>query len=132
MTGENKARLLALAERCEKASEGSRNLDADIYEAMGLEVLRVPGCPRAIGWRHRPGRGCWQSMQRLTTSLDAAMTLVPDGFKWRCGYSRHIDHVAEVVDYNSHKGTYVGECVTGNRSLALCASALRAAAEMEG
>jgi len=42
--------------------------------------------------------------------------------------SRHVDHVAEVVDYNKHKGTFIAECPSGNRAIALCAAALRALA----
>lgn len=61
----NRDELLSIAERCETASEGSRHLDADIYEALDFEVLRVPGGPRAIGWRHRPGRGCKHTSRYL-------------------------------------------------------------------
>lgn len=61
----------------------------------------------------------------LTASLDAVLTLLPEGFKWKCGYSRHVPHNAEVIDYSAHTGTFIGES-DASRCLALLAAILRA------
>jgi hypothetical protein len=102
--------LEELADRCEMAKEADRGTDAEIYWLIetGINVYR-PEAPQ------------------YTSSIDAAMTLVPEGHKWKLGYGRYVPHVAEVVDYVSHTGTYVAEC-DGNHALALCAAALRARA----
>lgn len=71
--------LLALAERCEAATGPDRELDGMIAAAFGL--------------KHGPDGGfCndengdyWTTDQcaaRVTASLDAAMTLVPEGLHW--------------------------------------------------
>lgn len=61
---------------------------------------------------------------RYTASVDAAMTLIPDGHRWRCGYSKHVPHVAEVIDYQTHRGAFIGEC-DSTRAIALCIAALK-------
>lgn len=72
--------LTEIIERLEKASKGSRYLDADIYEALGFRVKREPQNWNNIAWKYgkRDARGqlrCWYGMERLTTSLDAAESL---------------------------------------------------------
>jgi hypothetical protein len=78
--------LPALIAQLTAATAGSRELDADIYEALGCEVIRMPRNGRGYAWKYR-GQGPsgriadrWESMQELSTSLDAAMTLVPEGW----------------------------------------------------
>jgi len=86
--------LLALAERCEKATEGSRELDARIwcalngkryvgrnaaYAAYGRENPRTQ-----VEYTEPPKRTRWVThegnhAEPWSTSLDAAMTLVPEG-----------------------------------------------------
>ncbi len=86
MTDERVVGLIALAERCEQASGPDRELD--------IAILTHP----AIGYRdvHKDGRmfdrgndGYWWvddcEMRQLpspTASIDAAMTLVPEGHFW--------------------------------------------------
>jgi len=71
------------------ARHGSRDLDADILEALGASVKRGPvrrenrwGVVRTSqAWKHRWGdRGAWRSNPRLTTSLDSALSFEPS---WR-------------------------------------------------
>ncbi|MDH3376209.1 MAG: hypothetical protein OEQ39_04475 [Gammaproteobacteria bacterium] len=59
-----------LIERLEAAESGSRELDANIALSMGGSVKLVPG-PNGAQWPH------------YTTSIDAALTLVPEGWRWQ-------------------------------------------------
>lgn len=94
--------LLALAARCE-AEEPSRHLDLDI-----LMACQMP-----------PG------IKPYTTSLDAAVTLVPEGWTGRIG----LFGWAELV--NLRFDTVSGGRAGINRAaLALCAAALRARAAL--
>ncbi len=67
------ATLIALAERVEQASEASRPLDADVALTQGWHEL--PG----DNWIGPLGQ---IAVPAYTASLDAAMTLVPEG----CGF----------------------------------------------
>lgn len=123
----------ALAERVEKLTGPDREIDALIYESVvGLRqyesIDRDSGNLRLRYYPGSPGPE-YGRLPRYTASLDAAMALVPEGHLWRCGYSRHVPHSAEVVDYASHKGTFIGES-DFNRALALTAACLRAQASI--
>ena len=124
--------LTSLIERIEAATGGERELDAEIWLAC------TPGATRdKWSYIHKAtGRECTVDETRdatdrliivpsYTTSIDAALTLLPDGFKWKCGYSRHVPHNAEVIDYSAHTGTFIGES-DASRCLALLAAILRA------
>ncbi len=68
--------------KLEAAERGSRDLTADVYQAFGFSVIRTPRRPGGIAWRYRGHmESRWLSMRDLTESLDAALTLVPEG--WR-------------------------------------------------
>lgn len=128
--------LLAVAERCEKAGEGSRELDAGIYHALnpGIQVFGDHAIDRF---------GFGKAVPHYTTSLDAAMTLVPERYaienlSWwpfvANGYEgqRMCSITLLAVD---HRGFGTGDRYKSKAStpaLALCAAALRAQAEMEG
>lgn len=122
--------LLALAERCE-TEEPSRELDASIaaacrvcddeglgrnaayeFEADGKRVTVYSGKTRLLVY----------SPKRYTTSIDAAVTLVPDGRPF----------VLRVfVQYTMATISSIPEAVMGKAktpALALCAAALRAPA----
>lgn len=71
------ATLIALAERVEKATGPDRELDALIAEAAGWsDVWYRDGM--AEGWA--PGGVCEAGVPHYTASLDAAMSLVPEGW----------------------------------------------------
>ena len=74
--------LLALAERCEKANEPDRQLDLTIGQAVGSVDSRVRWND-AFGFGY-PGKSV--DVPRYTASIDAAITLVPKGWEWGCGY----------------------------------------------
>lgn len=88
MTPSAEERLEDLIVRLEKASDGSRELDC---------LIRSILTPIYSGWTYggsSSGISVWNSpdgteheecfVSNYTTSLDAALTLVPDGFMWLC------------------------------------------------
>lgn len=105
--------LLELAPACEKAAGPIRELDEAIFALLPFADL-----PKKIA-----------GIARYTASLDAAMTLVPEGwFIGRLNDSPHLDRahvmlhsgIAPFADAEGHGST---------RALALCAAALRARAQ---
>jgi hypothetical protein len=94
----DRATLIALAERCEQAAGPDRELDFAI--AAG------------VGWPDSPN--LHQHARRYTESLDAAVTLVPQGCGWMI-----MGNAAKVGRLPSRGAT---------SPLALCAAALRARA----
>jgi len=74
-----------LIKRIAAAPSGSRDLNADIYAALGYEVLRTPRKPRGLAWCYRGTgplgvAGRWRGQLDLTTSTNAAMRLIPEGW----------------------------------------------------
>lgn len=122
-----------LIKKLAEAKEGSRELDAEIC----LSQIGYYGTPKAFteiiyegrsrdGWRNGPA-GTWEDeLPHYTTSIDCALTLVPEGEFWSVG-----------PDYD-HEGGYTGQWeanvaswVTGNSpALALCIAALQARSHM--
>jgi hypothetical protein len=108
--------LLQLAERCEKAAGPDRKLDVAIYKAIPELLLEVPA---------------------YTASLDAAMQLVPEDFRWwfSCGNIRPTGEPPEVQQAfakvwqstTAEHDLWRGDGAT-TPALALCAAALRARA----
>lgn len=126
--------LLALADDIERAAEGSRELDARIFKVIEMPLPReFMDRGIALSWDD-----CQQAfvmplddMQirfehpAFTTSLDAALSLVPDGYHYtiepdgawiRCMGK---DDVHEFQSVLMRRG---GKCT----ALALCAASLRA------
>lgn len=95
--------LQRLVERIEGASEGSALLD------------------HAIGYALFPERESWPL---YTTSLDAALTLVPEGVN----IGLHIDHNGNDCAWSSRAVGWQPQVTAGcvTPALALCAAALRA------
>jgi len=136
--------LTRLAEMCEGAEVPSRELDAAIVIALRIWP-GVKGCEWIKRWEGEiavdakaPGRvrhkesGCWWSARYYTASLDAARTLVPEGWYWRAGHGvlwagwahlnrKHPDHCDRDDEHSAHAET---------PALALCAAALRARATL--
>lgn len=79
--------LTALAERALRLTDDGSivELNADIYEALGYEVIRRPRNSKGIAWKYR-GNGPlfnnerWVSMNWFLRSIDAAMDLAVDGY----------------------------------------------------
>ena len=75
-----KADLIALAERVERAEGPDRELDAEIAPLKGLRRVDE-GQPLGRVWYDHRGHGV--PLPAFTASLDAAMTLVPEGWSMR-------------------------------------------------
>jgi hypothetical protein len=100
--------LLELAERCEKATGPDDALDWAAAEAIGC----APGLP-------------------YSASLDAAMTLVPDGYEWGCGSWGNPDTDGPWAWCATRQQSADNDLDYGKAAtpaLALCAAALKARA----
>lgn len=85
--------LEALIAKLEAAEKGSRELDAEIAVAIFDEAVakddliyaklphpRYDDCAPGTFWRHSRSGASLHTAPRYTTSLDAALTLVPEGW----------------------------------------------------
>jgi len=121
----DRATLLALADRCEQAAGPDRELDAEIawmLTAQDRKRLGAPDLRREI-WHAGLPTPAWVLFENVssfhpayTASLDAAVTLVPEGWGWMM-----MGNAAKVGRLPSRGAT---------APLALCAAALRARAAM--
>jgi hypothetical protein len=126
--------LLDLAARCEAATGPDIYLDADIRDALGL------GHDYRADWRGwgYDERGVGIEKPKAfpyTASLEAAMSLVPEGVSFAVGRGIETELGDSATDYawcgsksEPHKGPY---CWAATPAAALCAAALKAKASME-
>lgn len=73
--------LEELARRCEEATGPDRELDCAIAEAIGWSDVwhsQVHGMAEG----YAPGAVCEAGVPRFTQSIDAAETIVPEGWSW--------------------------------------------------
>ena len=131
--------LLALAERCEQAAGPDRELDAEIEALLTGRVThpRAPGYTlkaQDVEWKlaRLADSGFISSARRpappYTASLDAAVTLVPEG--WRYDLTNG-DLVSKEKPAARLTPDFAGPCFDGYARtvpLALCVAALRARA----
>lgn len=133
--------LLELVERCEKASGSDRELDCDIADAIpNGPIMPLPPDPRC--WVYRgdnlggaivaaSGRAYSTNdryIPRFTASLDAAMSLVPEG-AWLANLQENgsaRDRAWAQVDIEISNAWMTSEGRAATPALALCAAALRA------
>jgi hypothetical protein len=123
--------LLALAARVEAAQGADRELDGEISRAIGTP-----------GWRLSDAGRWFQSCLRRaqfapTSSLDAAVSLVPEGWEWAAGintpgYFRDGCAGWARVFPRSRQDQGTGNRYATTPALALTAAALRALAEEAG
>jgi hypothetical protein len=134
-----RAAMLALAERAEKATGPDRELDAAIavavcwrWEGWSEGDLAVEEAAARSGMAYVADRvrnstnSIWRLLPAYTASLDAAMTLVPEGEDYaieRVGGGHWCS-----VDANGERQPCVGAATP---ALTLCAAALRSLAEQE-
>lgn len=111
-----------LIKRLEEASEGSRELDHAVHCYMVCGLNGPWGAYKsAADWQKWALKGNWNS-PAYTTSLDAALTLVPEGSDWTL--HRVNDGLTIWADVGPIKEAW------GNTpALALCIAALRARAQ---
>ena len=131
----NRATLLALADRVEKASGPDRELDAAVCVAA-LGMFEEGG---SVGFT---GRGDMRPPPNFTASIDAALSLVPDGWRvnsadWsipgRYRWMLKGPCLKRVPNddggWDAGDDWYVGAASRGTPALALTAAALRALAQ---
>lgn len=117
-----------LITRLEVASRGDRDLDMDIAKALGFRPIATirgvqihnPQQPSGVSW----------DLPHYTTSVDAALKMVPP--EWRV-YAIQEHHVDQPVEWfagldrrREHKKSMIGHAPTP--ALALCIAALKARA----
>ena len=123
--------MISLAERCEAATGGDREIDRAIGRIAGAAKEQPDGTWMTY---HEDGYTHSINPPAYTASLDAAMTLVPDGWDWAVGTGRK-QHMTE-----NGKRPWAW-CAPGQNfampqdlplaatpALALCAASLRARA----
>ena len=114
----------------EATTKGSRELDASIFIEITLgvkEAGRIDRQDGLVGWW--PKDGPYQSAEEVphyTTSLDAALTLVPEGAGWNVWH--YTDGYAALVGKRCEKS--IGNGVEGwsdtTPALAFCIAILKA------
>jgi hypothetical protein len=127
-----------LIERLGKLTGPDRGADVLIASAIDWEgplvhrpvkqfIKDMGGVAEVVKSFESGGLNAFICIPHYTSSIDAAMTLVPEGFKWKLGYSRFVPHVAELRDYRGEPrlGMFIGEH-DHSRAIALCIAALRA------
>ena len=127
------AEIVRLAERVEQATGPDRELDA-LVAATTIRNLAATSFKTLQGWADIAVREKW-SVRRFTASLDAAMTLVPEGWGWMVsqpnakalasGLLKERTPVMGEVQYGCDQRYAVAAATP---ALALCAAALRARA----
>lgn len=117
-----------LIKRLEAATGPDRELDVAICRAIEYEVRadkRMPG-----KWFYEPVKQySWQEVPAYTASLDAALTLVAEGWLWTMWAAQPTESdrwAADASVYYKAEAKFRGEGVTP--ALALCIAALRARA----
>ena len=141
MTQQNRETLLALADRAEKATGPDRELDAASKEAFGhIRDYAADWGPRG---KDRP------VAKPYTASLDAAMSLRPEGWRWVLRQATADECKGaffcrlESGDFKSitwgKGGEYITDVISGvdvfcwaaTPALALCGASLRAHATLD-
>ena len=131
--------LNALADRVER-EEPSRELDCEIAVSVyGGEVLQIPArftggvifalkLPSAA----HIGRFSRNPVEPYTTSLDSAVTLVPEGASWNVQMYRGSGDAVVIYEDNEDRPDLDAEASAKTPAAALTAAALRArAADMQ-
>ena len=139
--------LSDLIARLEKATGPDRELDAHIAASVGLPMMFCdfdtgcyhgdcisPGCGKPLGLtdERRSYPNDWRDDERLphfTSSIDAAMTLVPKGMEKDFTDLYGVARVS--VGINAEPGPFYGTHEGGSLAIALCIAALRARSQIE-
>lgn len=129
MTAAKRATLLELADRCEQASGPDRELDERISIAVEMKAAIKIGDEILGNVRWAP----WNA-PKFTSSLDAALSLVPEGWKWSLHSADDTSKPCAYCVPNMGRlpwPAWVADIEATTPSLALCAAALRALAAVE-
>ena len=125
--------ITSLIERIEAATGGDRELDAEIWLAC------TPGATRnKWSYVHKAtGRECTVDETRdatgrfitvpsFTASIEAALTLLPEGWWWSAGVCRRENHASVGSEIGTVEGELIFETFGATAPLALLAAILRA------
>ena len=130
-----------LITRLEAATGPDRELDAAIFTAVYHDKVPSPIVESGYGWRYDKGHWWLATGEdartppkcvfppRFTASIDAALTLVPEGWRWHSYHWRRKDEpkIMSLVTNEPHVGIAHGKAATP--ALAICIAALRARGE---
>lgn len=124
----------SLIERLQAASGPDRELDGAIARWLGLEVQLATIGPdhrrKELIWIERPAPDrapISRPVPRYTTSTDAALTLMPEGYRYSCGtWEEYPLASATMSEPTSMSPHYYGYSAT--TALAICIAALKARA----
>ncbi len=135
----DRATMLALADRCEAATGPDRAIDFDIFRAIHPEYAGPEWKEFGGGLRHINDSSDMRCLPpphmtpaRWTASIDATLSLVPDGWKWAL---HSADDKAPPTAYcvpdmgRLPWPDWVTDILAATPALALCAAALRARAK---
>lgn len=129
----DKSELLKLADRIEALQVSDREMDDTIAEALftGKHRVCVKGLSDEAGgmWMFTYPDGSIGSSLRFTGSLDAAMTLVPEGCGWSLVQATYEKSYGCIESGDDRTPDLEARAATP--ALALCAAALRALAKEE-
>jgi len=123
----SEAELLALASRVEAASRPDRELDALVNAACCIGTIPCEQYPTIEAWASSALRHNW-NFPRYTASLDAAMTLVPEG-DWAEG---SLSSPGQLEIHGPCTFDPIGKGWAATPALALTAACLRARAATMG
>jgi len=122
-----------LAERIERLNGPCREMDAEIAVlALGMErdgdYFFGKDEDFVLERDYYSLDGTARELPHYTSSLDAAMTLVPEGMMFTVSLHDHGQGAASIFkrDANGSRETACKLCVASTPALALCAAALRA------
>jgi hypothetical protein len=124
-------KLIELAERCEKASEPDRETEARIAMELAWRKTTLGQAGRV--WYDQDGN-LEAVPPKYTASLDAALTLLPEGSEWRLErrFSKAMSPAyASVWNPGATDVDFHANAHGKSPALALCAAALRARAAMD-
>ena len=128
---------MTLIECLEAAETGSRELDARIYECLGYRVRRRGQSMRhgrrywrSWVWLNSDNPRRWEAMSDYTTSIDAALTLLDEGWEYEITTLYGVAHV-ELPLNASDIDPQIGRRKDDNVPLALCIAALKAREAMK-
>lgn len=78
--------LLHAMQRSETGQGMDRSLDADVYEALGWDVVRGPTARRRLGWQFRsPLSLRWHDLPSPSSDVRASSMLAPWRWSWLVG-----------------------------------------------
>jgi hypothetical protein len=126
--------LEALAERCEQATGPDKRIDLTIFATLHPDEFADAAEARqyaSTSYQREMNNADWYyistiGLPRYTTSLDAAMTLVPEGWAWSLNSGAQGECFARV---SPKSRLTVVDAATP--ALAFCAAALRARASQD-